>query len=71
MRKSNVAPLPQAGWSIAAWCKAVDLSRATFYTLPPELKVSTVKVGKRRIVIEAPGDFLRRVQSLNVQSAKG
>ena len=71
MRKSNVVTLAQAGYPIAAWCEAANISRATFYALPHEIKPSTVKVGKRRIVIEAPGDFLRRVQSLNVQSAKG
>jgi hypothetical protein len=60
MSKSNVVPIPKAGYPIAAWCEATNISRATFYT---------VKIGKRHIVIEAPGDFLRRVQSLNAKAA--
>jgi hypothetical protein len=69
MSKSNVVPIPKAGYPIAAWCEATNISRATFYTLPLEIKPNTVKIGKRHIVIEAPGDFLRRVQSLNAKAA--
>ncbi len=69
MPKSNVASLPQAGYPIAAWCAAANISRATFYNLPPELQPSSVKLGKRRIVIEPPQDFLRRVHLLGAKTA--
>jgi len=55
--------VPQAGYPVAAWCKAVNISRATFYTLPPESQPKSVKLGKRRIIIESPEDFLARIKA--------
>ncbi len=54
----------QVGFSIAAWVAAAGISRADYYTLPPEIKPTTVNIGKRRIVIEAPAAWLHRVAEM-------
>ena len=57
---------PRAGWSVADWCDCVDIGRASYYALPPELQPASIKLGKRRIITEQPGDFLKRI---SLQSA--
>jgi hypothetical protein len=69
MSKSTVVSLPQAGFPISAWCAATNISRAHYYNLPPELQPSSVKIGKRHIVIEPPQDYLRRVHLLAAKAA--
>ncbi len=51
----------QAGWRIGAWCRAVGISRSTYYTLPPDLRPPNVKIGKSHIVREDPGAYLARI----------
>jgi hypothetical protein len=57
----NDAAIPPAGHSVRNWCRAAGFSKATLYTLPFELQPVSVKIGKRRIVIEQPADYLRRI----------
>ena len=54
----------RAGWAIPPWCEEAGYSRATLYNLPPELQPHSVKIRKRRIIIEAPSDYLARIRSL-------
>lgn len=51
----------QAGYSIPEWCRAVGISRASYYNLPPGQQPRTAHIGRRHIVIEAPADFLNRI----------
>lgn len=51
----------RAGWSIPSYCEACNFSRATFYNLPDDKRPRSLKIGKRHIVIEPPGDFLARL----------
>lgn len=51
---------PRVGWSVNAWCRAVGIARPTFYNLPDDQKPLSAKVGKRRIIVDAPQDFLKR-----------
>lgn len=53
--------LPAAGFAITPWCRAAGYSRATYYNLPDALRPQSVKVGKRRIIIEQPADYLQRI----------
>jgi hypothetical protein len=53
--------LEPAGFNISKWCPLAGISRARFYTLPPELTPRTVQIGKRRIVIESPREYLHRI----------
>jgi hypothetical protein len=63
----NNKRIPLAGFAIAAWCRAVGISRATYYNLPSALQPSSVKIGKRRIIREAPAQYLSRISQ---ESAK-
>jgi hypothetical protein len=60
MRKVAVVN-ERAGWDIPSWCGACDISRAKFYTLSPQMRPRTLKLGKRHIVIESPAEYLGRL----------
>lgn len=51
----------RAGWPLRAWCASANVSVATYYTLKDGIRPKSVKLGKRRIIIEAPADWLRRM----------
>ena len=57
----DVRNLQQAGFSIGAWCAAVNIGRTTFYALPQHLKPQTVKIGERTIIKESPAAYLDRI----------
>ena len=59
--ESQTESQPRAGWSVRVWCASASLSTATYYALPEGIRPASVKVGKRRIVIEQPKDWLRRL----------
>lgn len=68
MSDATTSSLARAGWSIPAFCNACDFSRATFYNLPPELRPQSLKLGKRHIIIEPPGDYLRRLAASQAEA---
>jgi hypothetical protein len=51
----------RAGWSVRAWCASAGPSPATYYVMPEAMRPASVKIGKRRIIIEAPDAWLRRM----------
>ena len=51
----------QAGFNISDWCAATTVSRASLYKLPSNEKPHSVKLQKRRIILESPGDWLARM----------
>lgn len=53
---------PRASWDIDTWCAAVGVSRPTYYRLAPRPR--SVKLGRRRLVTEAPASYLERVAAL-------
>lgn len=56
-------PQHRAGWDVPRWCAAVGVGRSSFYALPEGLRPLSVKIGRRRLILEAPDQFLRRVAS--------
>ena len=50
-----------AGYAIARWAPAAGISKALFYTLPDNVRPRSVTVGARRIIIESPADWLKRI----------
>lgn len=50
-----------AGYPVATWAPAAGIGRATYYTLPDDLKPQSVLIGTRRVIIEAPADWLKRI----------
>lgn len=65
----HTTTLPKAGHSIIDFCNQIDISRGMFYKLEGDLAPKTVKLGRSRIVIEAPSEYLNRISAL--QSAGG
>ncbi|MGC2517862.1 MAG: hypothetical protein WA373_01965 [Burkholderiales bacterium] len=51
-----------AGWRVKEWVKVVRISPAGFYLLPPEYRPRAVLIGKRRIILEAPAEWLTRME---------
>ena len=49
------------GWRISQFCRAAGIGRSTFYALPKEQKPRSVKMGRSRIIVEAPTVWLRRI----------
>ena len=49
------------GWGVSDWCKRAGFSRCTFYRLQTELKPLTVKLRQKRLVLEHPRDYLKRI----------
>ena len=54
------APAP-AGRTIADWTQDVGIARATFYLIDDDCKPASVKIGRRRIIIERGADWLARM----------
>lgn len=49
------------------YARAIGMSRAWLYSLPPELQPKSLKVGRNRLIIEQPGDFLQRLAQKQVK----
>lgn len=50
----------RAGWRVEAWAKAIGISRAQVWVMIKRGDLKTVKLGKIRIIVEQPRDFLER-----------
>lgn len=51
----------RVGWKLARYCEATGMSRSYIYALPEQQQPYSVKLGKRRVIVEAPADWLRRI----------
>ena len=60
---SKTEPVQSVAWTIADWCSATSISRASFYLLAS--KPRAVKIGRRTVVIESPQSYLLRIAELN------
>lgn len=58
---SALVTADRAGWGVGQYCEACDFSRATYYNLPEDKRPKSLKIGKRRIIIEPPREFLARL----------
>lgn len=67
---NQVSELP-AGWNIPEWVHGCGIARPTYYTLPADCKPTSVKIGKRVIIIESPAAWLERMRARGgVKTAK-
>ncbi len=55
---------PKAGYRITEWCRAVGISRPSFYNLTGSLAPTTLRLNSIPIIVEHPADYLRRVAQL-------
>lgn len=51
----------RAGWPVEEWAHAAGIGRSLAYVLLQRNEITSVKVGKRRIITTAPRDFLARL----------
>jgi hypothetical protein len=58
------------GFHVNAWCKATGISRQKYYTLPRAMRPFDAKIGSRRIIREAPEDWLRRMSELEKKESE-
>lgn len=56
--------IERCGWRIGPWTRAVGLGRATYYTLPPDIKPESVDIGRSKIITESPSAWLARVKKM-------
>lgn len=58
----KTATIQSAGFPLEGWCRAIDIGRTTYYTIPDSDKPKSVMIGGRRIIIEPPADYLARIE---------
>jgi len=68
-QKHSITETP-TGRSVAAFAHAVGYGRTSIYELPPELQPQSIKLGRRRIIVEQPADWLQRVGRPNGEAAR-
>lgn len=51
----------RAGWPVEEWAHAAGIGRSLAYVLLQRNEITSVKIGKRRIITTAPRDFLARL----------
>lgn len=61
MQSENAVSLNQVGYAPSDWCRRTSISRAKLYALPFSLQPRSVKLGRRRIIIEDPAAYLARL----------
>lgn len=74
MKKANESGIhmsasQRAGWTVSDWCASAGISDAFLYKLDDARSPSSVKVGRRRLIIEAPADWLRRMAEASAVTA--
>ena len=52
----------KAGWRIPQWCAEASVSRSTCYNLMDAKRIDAVKLGRARIVLTPPIDFLHSLK---------
>lgn len=60
----------KAGWSISDYCLLTDIGRTKLYTMPADQQPRSVKVGRRKVIIEPPREYLQRLAANQSVSGK-
>lgn len=58
---SSLTDSERAGWSVPAWTRAVGIGRSTTFNLLKHGTITSVRIGKRRIIMTPPREFLDRL----------
>ena len=51
----------KAGWTHDEYGPLVGVHRSTLYALPKELRPESIKIRGKRVIVEHPKDYLRRL----------
>jgi hypothetical protein len=60
-RPKTVTPSHRAGWTVRDWCASVGVSDALLYKLGPDRRPASVKIGRKRLIVEDPSAWLLRM----------
>ena len=66
-----VDDIEKVGWRLNVWCRMVGINENLFYRLTPDIAPPSAKVGRARIVIESPQDWLQRVARQQAEARDG
>lgn len=58
---TKVVESAPVGWSVESWSRAVGICRAHTYKLLSAGQIRSVSLGKRRLIIDQPTDWLARL----------
>jgi len=70
MKKVESIQPGQAGFRIKQFARACGFSVRTFYELPEEQQPKSVKMGRARIIVESPREYLERMATVQAQQPK-
>ncbi len=59
----------KAGWNTDDWCNDAGVGRSTSYELEAAGKIKAVRVGKRRVIITPPAQFLAELAEQQTKAA--
>jgi len=71
MKRTNPEQTPafhRAGWPVRDWCASAGISGALLYKLDDARRPASVKVGRRRLITEAPQQWLARMAAASSSS---
>jgi len=71
MSKSKVKPiqLGQVAYRPAQFAASCGFSRSLFYALKGDQQPRSIKLGRRRVVVEDPRSYLARIAAQQAQTA--
>ncbi|MCW5624168.1 MAG: hypothetical protein KIT73_05570 [Burkholderiales bacterium] len=59
--QAEVSSPPKAALSVNEFCHAIGIGHSSFYEMPADQQPLTVRIGRRRLVVESPTDYLERL----------
>ncbi|MPZ47189.1 MAG: hypothetical protein GEV05_28280 [Betaproteobacteria bacterium] len=59
--KTPIAPEFKCGWPLFEYLGIVGFGKSLYYELPEPLRPESILIGRKRVVIEPPPVYLRRL----------
>lgn len=60
---------PRTAWKPSRFAKTIDRHPRWIYTLPPEAQPKSIWVGRSRMIVEQPLDYIRRLSQYMTKAA--
>lgn len=51
----------KAGWRVPRWCREADVGKSTTHALIKSGKLRSVRLGRARIILTSPREYLERL----------
>jgi hypothetical protein len=62
--ESTASSTGQVAWEISEFSKLAKVTRQHLHNLPAAYQPESVRVGRRRLILESPESWLRRIQAM-------